>query len=122
VSGSANVLPLAGATHSLPATMILVKILHAVSGILAAFHAVGAMLLSMYWEHTQPRHYDPASGATVRWESTDDGVTTVFYVTPRDDAVWDAAIIVALVCGLVCAGLTLVLKLDARRNGRTTIY
>jgi hypothetical protein len=106
--------------------MTLLKILHAVSGVLAVFHMACAFMLTEVWQHSRPSHPDPASGATVRWETTDYSgsfrTTHVFYIRPYDDAVWNAAIVVAVVCVLICGALTLVLKMDARRNGRTTLY
>jgi hypothetical protein len=106
--------------------MVIVKIMHAVSGTLGVFHVFGAGMLSEYWEHTQPRHPDTASGATHRWETTDysGSFTTrhVVYITDYDLAVWNAAIVVAVVGLLICGALTLYLKMDARRNGRTTLY
>ena len=106
--------------------MVILKIMHAVSGILGVFHACGAVMLSTYWEHSQPSHYDYAAGATQRWEATDYSgsfsSTHVVYITAHDLDVWNAAIVVAVVCLLICGALTLYLKMDARRSGRTSLY
>ena len=106
--------------------MLILKILHAVSGTLGVFHVFCAVMLSEYWEHTQPGHPDHASGATVRWETRDYSgsfsYTHVVYIRAYDLAVWNAAIVVAVVSLLICGALTVYLKVDARRNGRTTLY
>jgi hypothetical protein len=106
--------------------MVIAKITHAVSGILGIFHLFFAGMLSEYWEHTQPSHPDTASGATVRWETTDTSSsfssTHVVYITVYDKTVWDAFLVVGIVFLLICGALTLFLKMDARRNGRTSLY
>jgi len=103
--------------------MTFLKILHIVSGVLGVFHGAAAWALMEVWEFSKPRRPDYASGETVRWESTDDdGITSVFYITPHEDLVWYGAVVVAVVSLLVCGALTLVLKWDARREGRTTLY
>jgi hypothetical protein len=99
--------------------MALVKIAHFVSAVLGLFHLAFAGMLSQVFKYSRPSHPDYAAGAVIRWSSR--RYHTV-YITAHDQMIWNAMVVVGVVCLLVCAALTFYLKLDARRNGRTTLY
>ncbi|GAB2176194.1 hypothetical protein [Dongia sp. agr-C8] len=98
--------------------MAIIKILHAVSALLGAAHVCFAVALSSYFDFVRPHRPDVFTGAVRPWGDDE----TRVYITLRDEDVFWGLAVVGAVSLAVCGVLTLVLKHDARREGRTTLY